>query len=298
MKPRTLVYALFALVVGTLTMLPVLAQPVPQQGSMVYRPPSGGSSLSGLTTNKLTKATSASTIGDSSITDNGTIVTFTEPIVLPDGSACAAPTLHFTGAAAGSGSTLSGSLGGDGWAFCNSGSEVMQVNGYGPFIFSAAGLFLRVQATELTNATMTRNFTGQAARGAMHSYSWSNSMITDLGAVTAGDVTVATLPAKTKVDNAYVIIGGAAAGTTTLTVACGRTGAGYIDYIVASDAQAAANTVYGDTAAERGTNLTGYDLPSYTGTTDVKCHFISTGGDLAAVTGSSGTVILETTKLP
>jgi hypothetical protein len=126
---------------------------------------------------------------------------------------------------------------------------------------------------------------------------WTNEMVAGL-AGTAGDVAFGTLPAKTKVIDATVIITGAAVGPATVTVALGRVAASYIDYIVASDAKAVANTVYGDTSGERGTNLTGYDLPSYTGTTVVNAHFISTGGDLSTVTGSTGTVCMTTMRLP
>jgi hypothetical protein len=150
---------------------------------------------------------------------------------------------------------------------------------------------------QLTTATMTQVVTG-ALTDTSSAYTWSNAMVVALGAALTGDIKVATLPAKTQVVDAAVVITGTAAGTTTLTVACGRVSAGYIDYIVASDAKVAANTVYGDASGERGTNLTGYDLPSYTGTTDVYCHFISTGANLDQVTGSTGRVILTTRLLP
>lgn len=152
-------------------------------------------------------------------------------------------------------------------------------------------------AAKLTAATMTAETTGQV-RNVIHSYTWTNAMVTALGATTAGDISVATLPAKEIVTNAYVIILTPDTSTNALTVACGRTSATYIDYIVASDAKAAANTVYGDASAERGTNLTGYDLPSYTGTTTVNCHFIKTTTNLNTVTGSTGRVILETMLVP
>lgn len=127
--------------------------------------------------------------------------------------------------------------------------------------------------------------------------SWTNAMVTALP-TTAGDIAWGTLPAKTKVIDATIIITGQAAGPTTVTVALGRTSATYIDYIVASDAKAAVNTVYGDASGERGTNLTGYDLPSYTGTTVVNAHFVSSGGNLSTVTGSTGLVCVTTRKLP
>lgn len=159
------------------------------------------------------------------------------------------------------------------------------------------GANIQAGNTVLTTATMTA--TRQGVLGsAWHAYSWSNAQVTALGAVLSGNITAVTLPAKTVVENMYVVITGAAAGTTTLTVSCGRTSASYIDYIVASNAQAAANTVYGDASGERGTNLTGYDLPSYTGTTNVVCQFTSTGANLSAVTGSTGLVILKTALVP
>ena len=129
-------------------------------------------------------------------------------------------------------------------------------------------------------------------------FDWTNAMIVALGATTAGDLTVATLPAKTVVRNVYVVIDTPDTSTNALTVACGRVSATFIDYIVASDAKAAANTVYGDASAERGTNLVGYDLPSITTTTAVKLHFIKTTTNLSTVTGSTGHVYIEYSILP
>lgn len=151
----------------------------------------------------------------------------------------------------------------------------------------------------LTSGTMTQALAHQSLiRRSVTKFTWTNAQVVALGATTAGDITVCTLPAKTIVVNAYLVVDTQAAGTTTLTGAVGRTGATYIDYIVASDLKAAANTVYGDASGERGTNLTGYDLPSYTGTTNVVMHFISTGANLDQVTTCTGTVILETATLP
>jgi hypothetical protein len=147
---------------------------------------------------------------------------------------------------------------------------------------------------------MTAEVQGRQA-SAIHSYTWTNAQVAALP-TTAGDITVATLPAKTQVKNAYVVITGAAAGPTTVTVSCGDAvgGTPFINYIVASDAKAAANTVYGDAVGERGTSLDVEfsNLPCYTATTLVTCHFISTGADLSTVTGSTGRVILETVTLP
>lgn len=137
-----------------------------------------------------------------------------------------------------------------------------------------------------------------AASGNLIKYSWTNAQVVALGAALTGDITIATLPAKTVVTNAYVVIDSPGAVVTTLTVAVGRVSAGFIDYIVASDAKASANTVYGDASGERGTNLTGYDLPSYTSAVAVKAHFISTVANLDQCTGSAGTIYLDTYTLP
>lgn len=163
----------------------------------------------------------------------------------------------------------------------------------------------------LTAGTMTAENAAQL-RTTTSSYTWTNAQVVALGASTTGDITVATLPAKTVVKRAFVVIITPDTSANALTVACGRTGATYVDYVVASDAKAAANTVYGDskTGAETGANL--YqpgttdaadgtfvdDLASYTATTDVKCHFIKTTTNLDTVTGSTGRVILETELLP
>jgi hypothetical protein len=149
----------------------------------------------------------------------------------------------------------------------------------------------------LTAGTMTATTTS-AARTAVHRYDWTNAMVTALGANATGDITICTLPAKTVVKNVYIVIKTAAAGPTTLTVAVGRTTTEYIDYIVASDATAAASTVYGAVVGDRGTNLTGYDLPSFTTTTTVKAHFVATVATLDGTTTSTGSVYIETMQLP
>lgn len=51
----------------------------------------GGGGISGLTTTKIPKATSSTTIGDSALSDNGTTVTSTEPIAAPSASLGASP---------------------------------------------------------------------------------------------------------------------------------------------------------------------------------------------------------------
>lgn len=155
-----------------------------------------------------------------------------------------------------------------------------------------------LSANRLTAGTMTTTTNGTSSRRIWTRYDWTNAMVVALGGVVAGDIVVCTLPAKTIVHNAYVVIDTPDTSANALTIALGRTAAAYIDYIVASDAKAAANTVYGDASGERGTNLTGYDLPSVTGTTAINAHFIKTTTFLSSVLTFTGHVWIETTTLP
>ena len=133
-------------------------------------------------------------------------------------------------------------------------------------------------------------------RNGVYEVAWTNADVTGLGSNLTGSIVIATLPAKTVVKNAYVVIGTAATNVVSLTVSVGRTGAAYIDYIKASSAMGAANTVYGAVVGDRGTNLTGYDLPSWTGTTAVYVQFVC-NANLSTVLTSTGTIVLETTRL-
>ena len=155
----------------------------------------------------------------------------------------------------------------------------------------------QMNSQALTAGTMTVANSAYLKK-VLHKFTWTNAMVTALGAVTAGDILVGTLPAKTVVTNAYMVVDTAETALTSLTGAVGRTGATYIDYIVASSLKAAANTIYGDSSGERGTNLTGYDAPSYTATTGVYLHLISGVENLSTALACTGTVFIETMILP
>lgn len=145
----------------------------------------------------------------------------------------------------------------------------------------------------------TANYTNIAnVRKVIHRFDVTNAMVVALGASLTGDIKICTLPAGTVVTNAYIVIDSPDTSANALTVSLGRTGAAYVDYIVASDAKGAANTVYGDASGERGTNLTMYDLPSVTAATDVYSHFVKTTTNLNTVTGLAYHVYLETMILP
>jgi len=166
-----------------------------------------------------------------------------------------------------------------------------------PILGVATATYLTLTSGVLTAGTMTQSVSS-LAQSTVHRFDWTNAMIVALGANLTGDITVCTLPAKTVVKRVWAVITGQAAGPTTLTMAIGRTGALCIDYLIAVTIKAAANTIYGAVAGDLGTNLTGYDLPSYTGTTAVKAHFIATVSNLDQTTGSSGSIYIETMVLP
>lgn len=141
-------------------------------------------------------------------------------------------------------------------------------------------------------------------RTAWHSFAWTNAMVV-AAAATANIIDVCTLPAKTLVHRCFVVIDTAATQAATLTVQAG-TAADTDGYVVASNAKAAANTLYGDADAEIGILLypvAGDDhrvdhLPSYTTTTVVQIEFVIGAGTLADVTASTGRVILQTSVIP
>lgn len=151
---------------------------------------------------------------------------------------------------------------------------------------------------EQNPVSLTLNGTSTAVQSGsptLLKFSWA---LTDLAiAATTGNVAAFSLPAKTVVRNAYIVITTQGTHGSTLTVSLGRTGSGYIDLIAASDAKAAANTIYGDASADRGT-LLGYDLPSLTASTTVNLQFVSGSGNLSTVTASAGDVYLEVVTLP
>jgi hypothetical protein len=157
--------------------------------------------------------------------------------------------------------------------------------------------FVHSYSGALTAATMTSEGINNV-RTTTTSYAWTNAMLTAGGAATTWDVTVATLPAKTQLLDAMVVILTAQTAAGTLSVQCGDA-ATFINYVVAGDAKAAANTVYGDAVAERGTaiDVEHYYLPSYVATTTVTCRFISNAA-MSTMTTSTGRVILTTRLLP
>lgn len=165
---------------------------------------------------------------------------------------------------------------------------------------------LVITASNLTSGTMSADGGNPAVRTAWSKYTWTNAMVTALGAATSGDVTVCTLPAKTQVRQALIVIttAGTNMAAATFTATLG-TDAEFDNFLLSANMLAAANTVYGDIVGEVGASLdaTAYVpfLPSWTATTAVKVRFATDGAGgktLADVLTSTGSVYLLTETLP
>lgn len=127
-------------------------------------------------------------------------------------------------------------------------------------------------------------------------YTWTNAEIVALGGGTSGTITIGTLPANSQLLSAYAIVGTQATfAAGTLTLGVGRTSATFVDFLAAGDLKAAAGTVYGNAAAERATDAA---IQHFSTATTVKAIVTAGAGDLANVTGSSGTIYLLYVVLP
>lgn len=153
-------------------------------------------------------------------------------------------------------------------------------------------------AAGLTAGTLTVGANGYV-NDTISKFSWTNAMVAALSGTT-GNLLVCTLPAKTIVKQAWIILTAQAGTLTGLTVSLGKTATAYIDYLIASSAKAAVNTIYGDAIGEVGAGLSAIlgSIGSLTTTTDVNLQFISAIENLSTVTTCAGDVYLLTTTLP
>ena len=127
-------------------------------------------------------------------------------------------------------------------------------------------------------------------------YTWTNAEIVALGGGTSGTIDIGSLPANSQLLSAYAIVGTQATfAAGTLTIGVGRTSATFVDFLAAGDLKAAAGTVYGNAAAERATDAA---IQHFAAATAVKAIVTAGAGDLANVTGSTGTIYLLYVVLP
>ena len=148
--------------------------------------------------------------------------------------------------------------------------------------------------TALTAGDLTVNNSG--SNGQPFKASWTRQQVLALGASPTGNLKVATLPAGTCVTNVFMVVTDIETISAQLNGSVGRTAAGYVDYIVASSHKSAA--IYGNASGERGTNNTGYDIPSTSATTDVYIRFDAGADNLGDTVGSAGYVVIEYFVIP
>lgn len=145
-------------------------------------------------------------------------------------------------------------------------------------------------------ASVSQFYLGKVNDGWAH-LAFDYTSLAAFGAVLTGNLTLGSFPALCVLKNCYIWIITPGAGTTTLTFSIGRTGATYVDYLAVCNAMAAANTIYGKVAGERGANLTGYDLPNAAAATTVTLQAIATGSNLNTLTAGSWHVFVEIAAL-
>lgn len=139
---------------------------------------------------------------------------------------------------------------------------------------------------------------GSAPTFGLIKYQWTNAQIVAAGSgVGPLNVAIGTVPAKSVITKTHVIVDTQATlAAGTLTASLGATATAYIDLIVASDIKATAGTIYGDAANERGaTNIgTLYSAAAK----PLVLQILAGGGNLADVTGSTGTVYVTYETYP
>ena len=160
----------------------------------------------------------------------------------------------------------------------------VRISAYTSGTITATADFAQAEVSTWANAAGT---TGSYGLNFI-TYSWTNSTITAGAGGTSIDVTLGTIPAKSQILTAYAVVDTQATfAAGTLTVSVGRTGTAYADFLAVGDLKAAAGTIYGNAAAERATDAAIIYLASATA---LKAQFLAGAGDLANVTGSTGTI--------
>lgn len=139
---------------------------------------------------------------------------------------------------------------------------------------------------------------GSAPTFGLIKYQWTNAQIVAAGSgVGPLNVSIGTVPAKSVITKTHLIVDGQATlAAGTLTGAVGATATAYIDLIVASDLKAVATTIYGDAANERGATNIGTLYAA--AAKPLVLQILAGGGNLADVTGSSGTVYVTYETYP
>lgn len=162
-------------------------------------------------------------------------------------------------------------------------------------------------------AGVTESVDGELVTHAWKGVFGYSDIVTQCGAVTSCEYTVATLPAKSVVHSALLVVETQGAFGDTLGATVGVSGAAYDDWLSGNagatlDLKAASGTVYGDADAERKNGagvmpdadvLANY-MPSYTATTAVVVEIEGNATALndAGHTAGSYALIIHYTVLP
>lgn len=128
-------------------------------------------------------------------------------------------------------------------------------------------------------------------------WSWTNAQVVAAGTGgTSANLYVGQLPANSRPAAIYLINDTQATfAAGTLTASVGVAGTAYTDWLAASNLKATAATLYGNAAAEKGSE---FGSLYYTTAKDIYCQFVAGAGDLANVTTCTGTVRIEYVTYP
>ncbi len=156
-------------------------------------------------------------------------------------------------------------------------------------------------AAVLGSATATLVATTAAAATAPHygilKYGWTNAEIVAAGTgATTANITIGKLPANSRIVAAYIINDTQATfAAGTLTASVGVAATAYADWVAAASIKATAATIYGNAAAELGTDV---GILFYATAKDIVLQILGGAGDLKDVTTCTGTVYIEYVTLP
>jgi len=126
---------------------------------------------------------------------------------------------------------------------------------------------------------------------------WTNAEIVAAGTGgTSANIAVGTLPANSRPVAIYLINDTQATfAAGTLTASVGVVGTAYTDWLAASNVKATAATIYGNAAAEKGSE---FGSLYYTTAKSIYLQFAGGAGDLKDVTTCTGTVRIEYVTYP
>lgn len=153
-------------------------------------------------------------------------------------------------------------------------------------------------STQVTQwALVNASTTTSAAKSGLVKYTWTNAELVAGGTGgTSYNLPVGTLPANSFVKRAYIVLGTQATfAAGTLTMSLGVTGTAYTDWLAAGSLKGSAGAVYGDAAAEQGTDL---GALFYATSKSIYAQVLAGAGDLANVTTSTGTIYVVYETLP